>query len=175
MNDKKEIPQWRVLYTKPRAEKKAKDLLAEKGFVTYLPCTTVVKQWSDRKKKVLEPLFRSYLFIFSIESQLYEITREESIVGIVHFGEHLAVVREKEMDIIRKIEAGITDVAVVDHTIIEGQKVRIKTGPLTGTIGILTEFRGAQRVAIAIETLGSNLLINVAAGDITKVKEHEHS
>ncbi|MDR0815758.1 MAG: UpxY family transcription antiterminator [Bacteroidales bacterium] len=174
MNDKKtETPQWRVLYTKPRAEKKAQEILADRGFEVYLPCTTVVKQWSDRKKKVIEPLFKSYLFIKSVESQLYDARKEECIVGFIHFDDHPAVVREKEMDIIRKIEAGTyEDVVVVDHSITEGQQVRIKKGALKGTIGILTEFRGGQRVAVAIETLGCNLLVNVSVGDIAKVKNN---
>ena len=168
----KETPQWRVLYTKPRAEKKANDILTGKGFSTYLPCVTVVKQWSDRKKKVLEPLFKSYLFINSLENRIYEAKKDETIIGCIYFNGHPAVVREKEMEIIRSIEAGTyKDVVVVDHSITEGQQVQIKKGPLKGTLGILTEFKGGQRVAIAIETLGCNLLINVSVGDIEKVKE----
>jgi transcription antitermination factor NusG len=168
--DTEKTPKWRVLYTKPRAEKKADVILRKMGYVTYLPCTTVVKQWSDRKKKVKEPLFRSYLFVFCLENQIYEASLEDTIVKIVYFEGHPAVIREKEMSIIRKIEAGITDVVVVDQTIIQGQQVRIKAGQLKGFTGILTEFRGSQRVALAIESLGCNLIVEVSAGDIAKVK-----
>ena len=34
-----------------------------KGIESYLPLKKVLKQWSDRKKWVEEPLFRSYIFI----------------------------------------------------------------------------------------------------------------
>jgi len=164
----KELPQWRVLYTKPRAEKKAFELLGKKGYVAYLPCITVVKQWSDRKKKVSEPLFRSYLFVWCKAYQLTEAAKENNVVGIVRFDGKAAVVRDKEMEIIRRLEAGIETIAVIDHTLVTGQKVLITSGALQGVTGILTEFRGAQRVAIEIESLGCNLLVEVAAANITQ-------
>jgi hypothetical protein len=50
---------WLVIYTKPRAEKKVNERLLEEGFETYLPLQKVIRQWSDRKKKVEVPLFNS--------------------------------------------------------------------------------------------------------------------
>jgi transcription antitermination factor NusG len=164
-----EPPQWRVLYTKPRAEKKAFEALGNKGYQVYLPYTTVVKQWSDRRKKVQEPLFRSYLFVFCKSAQVFQAALEEpTIVGVVRFEGQSAVVRDKEMDTIRRIEAGKKEVAVVDSRLTTGQPVLIKAGKLKGMSGILTEFRGSQRVAIRIESLGCNLLVEVSAGDIKK-------
>ena len=54
---------WYALYTKPRKEQKVAQQLEELGFVVYLPLKVEVKQWSDRKKKVISPLFSSYVFI----------------------------------------------------------------------------------------------------------------
>ena len=54
---------WYVLYTKPRHEIKALERLAQNGFEVYCPMKTTLKQWSDRKKKVSEPLLPSYIFI----------------------------------------------------------------------------------------------------------------
>ncbi len=54
---------WYVLYTKSRNEKKLTQLLSEKGFDVYCPLQETVKQWSDRKKKVQEPIFKSYIFV----------------------------------------------------------------------------------------------------------------
>ena len=50
---------WHAVYTKPRWEKKVAALLDAKGIEYYCPLNRVVKQWSDRKKTVLEPLFKS--------------------------------------------------------------------------------------------------------------------
>ena len=161
--------QWMVLYTKPRSEKRACELLEKQGFKIYLPCITTIKQWSDRKKKVTEPLFKSYLFIYCKRNQIEKAGRGEHIVGIVRFNGQAAIVREEEIDAIRCIEAGTSKVAVVNKKLIIGQKIRIKQGKLQGLSGILTEYRGTQRVAIEIESLGCNLLIDIPASSVEEI------
>ena len=55
MSDNEKI--WHALYVRPRSEKKVANELIDMGFEVYLPVITVVRQWSDRRKKVIEPLF----------------------------------------------------------------------------------------------------------------------
>ena len=50
---------WHALYVRSRSEKKVLSQLEEMGVEAYLPLVTKVKQWSDRRKKVEEPLFKS--------------------------------------------------------------------------------------------------------------------
>ena len=54
---------WFAVYTQSRAEKKVFERLTKADFEAFLPLTTVVKQWSDRKKKVKVPLINSYVFV----------------------------------------------------------------------------------------------------------------
>jgi len=54
---------WYAIYTMPRWEKKVAGLLNEKNITTFCPINRVERQWSDRKKIVHEPLFRSYVFV----------------------------------------------------------------------------------------------------------------
>jgi transcription antitermination factor NusG len=54
---------WLVFYTKSRNEKSAYKNLKKFGFEPYLPLQKVLRQWSDRKKKVELPLFNSYIFV----------------------------------------------------------------------------------------------------------------
>jgi len=58
-----ENKKWFALYTKPKAEFKAKQELSDMKIENYLPYQTVIKQWSDRKKQIKELLFTSYIFI----------------------------------------------------------------------------------------------------------------
>ncbi|MEI9958604.1 MAG: transcription termination/antitermination NusG family protein [Ferruginibacter sp.] len=60
---------WHAVYTKPRWEKKVAALLEARGIEYYCPLNKVVKQWSDRKKVVLEPLFKSYVFVHVEEAK----------------------------------------------------------------------------------------------------------
>ncbi len=157
-----------VLYTKPRAEKRAFEILDQKGFFVYLPCSTILKQWSDRKKKVTEPLFKSYLFIYCPQDMIDIAAREDNIVGIVKFERQPAVVRDEEMAVIRRVEQGEPDVEVEHGSLSVGQKVQITAGGLKGLTGTLTEIRGARKVAIKIESLGVNLLIS--PGHVEEIK-----
>ena len=43
---------WIAVYTRPRSEKKVANELAKYEIESYVPIQSVVKQWSDRKKKV---------------------------------------------------------------------------------------------------------------------------
>jgi transcription antitermination factor NusG len=54
---------WFALYTKPRWEKKINTALLKKGIESWCPLQIIEKQWSDRKKIIEEPLFRSYVFV----------------------------------------------------------------------------------------------------------------
>ena len=63
MKESTQNSNWHVLYTKPRHEIKTLERLAQNGFEVYCPMKTTLKQWSDRKKKVSEPLLPSYIFI----------------------------------------------------------------------------------------------------------------
>ncbi|MDR1673449.1 MAG: UpxY family transcription antiterminator [Bacteroidales bacterium] len=163
MKSVKKPSQWRVLYTKPRSEKRAYEALIGKGYTAYLPCTTVIRQWSDRKKKVLEPLFKSYVFVLCRENQIGIAANDDTIVSVVRFEGRPAIVREKEMEMIRKIEAGIEEdeAEVVNQPFISGEKVRVMGGKLKGISGVLTEFRGSHRVAVSIDSLGCNIIIEV--------------
>ena len=54
---------WFVLYTKPRQELKVLECLTQLGIETYTPTKTVVKPWSDRKKKVKTCLLPSMVLV----------------------------------------------------------------------------------------------------------------
>lgn len=60
---------WYVLYTAPRAEKKVEERLRERGVECYLPLHRSPQVWSDRVKMVDKPLFISYVFVRSTETE----------------------------------------------------------------------------------------------------------
>lgn len=67
--------QWFVFYTKSRQEKKVRDLLLKSGYEVFLPMHKVMRQWSDRKKKVEVPLFNSYIFVNDLEHNISNILK----------------------------------------------------------------------------------------------------
>src|SRR6187402_1930352 len=99
MNDEKK---WYVVYTRPRWEKKVAYLLLAKGIEHYCPLNRVMKQWSDRKKVVLEPLFKGYIFVKLEEALKWDIKALDGIINFVYWLGKPALVKEDEINTIRK-------------------------------------------------------------------------
>ena len=94
---------WHVLYTKPRHEFKALERLAQKGFEVYCPMKTILKQWSDRKKKVSEPLLPSYIFIKITDKKRSIPLADPSVINYIFWLGKPAIVRESEIDTLKGI------------------------------------------------------------------------
>ena len=62
---------WFAFYTKSRQEKSVHNTLINNGYEVYLPLLRERKKWSDSKKWVEYPLFKSYLFIKIEPKTLY--------------------------------------------------------------------------------------------------------
>ena len=61
----------------------AEKRLAQRGIDVFLPKRSVLKTWSDRKKKVIEPLFRSYIFAKVNELVRLDVLRDDAILTTI--------------------------------------------------------------------------------------------
>lgn len=156
-------PQWYVLYTQPRHEKKVFELLMQKGYEMYLPLLKTIKQWSDRKKKVELPLFSSYVFIKTAREKNHpDILNTPGVVKFVTLGKEIARVREEHILQIKRILSETDQLDVVPAQPFQlRQKVEIIAGPFRGMKGILTDYKGTRQFALEIEELGSNLILQI--------------
>jgi len=73
---------WFVVYTKPRNELKVSQRLSVLGVENYTPTKTEVRQWSDRKKKILVPLLPSMVLV-SIHEK--EVNKVFEVAGVVRY------------------------------------------------------------------------------------------
>ena len=74
---------WFALYTRPRSEFKAAEQINSLGVYYYLPTITKVRQWSDRKKKITEPVIRGYIFIYGDEKERLISLEQQAVVRCV--------------------------------------------------------------------------------------------
>src|ERR1700749_5016142 len=89
---------WYPVYTHAKAEKKAAQSLEGKGIETYLPLRRQLKQWSDRKKWVEEPLIKSYLFVRIAEHDQTEVLMTRGIARFIYFGGKIASMPASQID-----------------------------------------------------------------------------
>jgi len=73
---------WFVLCTKPRNELKVTEWLTKIGVEVYTPTKIEVRQWSDRKKKVITPFLPSMVLVKLMEK---EVSMVFEVPGVVRF------------------------------------------------------------------------------------------
>lgn len=154
--------QWYAIYTRPRHEKKLSLKLSEKGIENYCPLVTTIKQWSDRKKKVEEPLFRSYIFVYVSEKEYYNAVSTKGAVRYVIFEGKAAPIRNEEIENIKKVINNKIDFNVSSEQFKIGQKVKIEYGALRGTYGEIISYSGKKYLLLRIKNIGYSLMIKIA-------------
>ena len=153
MNDEKK---WYVIYTRPRWEKKVASLLQAKAIEHYCPLNRVMKQWSDRKKIVFEPLFKGYIFVKVKESLKWDIKAVEGVINFVYWLGKPAEVKEDEINTIKKFLQEFDSVEIKNKDLIISTKVLVKQGVLMNFRGIVVQLKGNKAI-VNIESMGLEL------------------
>ncbi len=152
---------WFVVYVKSRSEKKVADELHTLAIEHYLPLQKVLKQWSDRKKWVEEPLFRSYIFVHIQQSEYYDVLNTNGAVKYISFEGKAVPVPEQQIDAI-KYYLGEKDPEILEDLHWEkGQKVEVIAGSLTGLKGELVEVKGKNKVSVEIEAVAKTIFLRI--------------
>lgn len=149
---------WHVIYTKPKNEKKVADRLQQIGVDVYCPLVTVVKQWSDRKKKVQMPLFNSYVFVSISEKEREIVFQVPGVVRYLFWLGKPAIVREEE---IATLKEGLRETLVSYEVrgIKVGDVLPIPSGPFHGKEGIIKQI-SKNSLQLVLTELGVLITLN---------------
>jgi len=93
---------WYVLHTKPRCEKKAEEQLSFIGINAYCPTRTEIKIWSDRKKRIDVALLNSMILVKINDKDINRVFECPFVVRYMFWLGKRAVVRESEVDVLKK-------------------------------------------------------------------------
>ena len=153
----RKVKYWTAFYTKPRSERKTAERLIEQGFEIYCPTKTVLKQWSDRKKKVKEPLFTSYVFAHVDEGDRQQILKDPGIVSNVKWLKEPVQIPSKEIDLIKQFLGEFPDAKVSPNKLFNvGDRVEIKEGIFKGAEGDVFKIKG-NNVVLFLQSLNQYL------------------
>ncbi|HLF44997.1 MAG TPA: UpxY family transcription antiterminator [Chitinophagaceae bacterium] len=151
---------WLAVYTRPRWEKKVNQLLEEKGVERYCPLNKVRRKWSDRMKVVEEPLFKSYVFVKVNNDDRTEVRMTPGVINFVYWQGKPAIIREKEINIIKRFLDEYEDVEARPVDIKINQRVRINAGPMIEQEGKVLNIKN-KTVTVAIDSLGYILIASI--------------
>ncbi len=160
---------WLAVYTRPRWEKKVSQLLAEKGVERYCPLNKVRRKWSDRIKVVEEPLFKSYVFVKVNDEDRTGVRMTPGIINFVYWNGKPAVIKEKEINAIKRFLDEYENVEVKPMEVKVNQRVKILVGPLMDQEGKVLEVKH-RTAKVAIDSLGYVLVASVEKTKLASVK-----
>ena len=150
-----------VVYTRPQQELKVASQLSAMGITNYCPTITLIKQYSDRKKKVIKPLLSSYVMVELEGKERNKVFACNGIVRYLFFLGKPAVVPASDIKLMRDHLNGayndskLTTLSVGDsHTIIEG--------PFSGVLGKVVETNNTK-VKLEVTSLGMRITLKKQA------------
>lgn len=160
---------WYPLYTRSRAEKTTQEALTKKNIISYLPLKKVLKQWSDRKKIVEEPLLKSYLFVYISAKEYAEVLMTNGVSRFIYFSGKIASIPDKQLADLKLLLANATDLEVIEYDISLGEKVLIKAGPFKGIMAELVSLKSKKSIVLRLQDLGYSIQINTSMAFIEPV------
>lgn len=139
LNGEPMVAEWHVLWTRSNCEQQVYDQLTARGFQPFLPKVEVWFRRGGVRRQEALPMFPGYLFLHHrMDKRSYlDVCRATGLVRLLGEGwDRLATVPAVEIEGIQRIVRA--RVAARPHPYLrEGQRVRITSGPLADTEGIL--------------------------------------
>jgi len=155
------MKKWFVLYTKPNQEIKVVNDLSQMGIKCYCPTTKVIKQYSDRKKKILKPLMPSYVLVYINESNRNDVFSVSGVVRYLFWLGKPAIIRESEVELMKRYLKGVYEsVSLTNFT--KGQLYRISEGILSGKTGKVIETQ-KNKIKLELQSLGMVVTLKLQA------------
>lgn len=155
---------WFAGRTRARAEKAVVRALEAAGFEAYLPLIERERQWADRVKRVLFPLFPGYVFLRAQAADLSAVRRLPGLVDVVSVEGRPSPVPEEELNSVRALVAGVNATGVLPSPsdfLEPGDPVEVVEGPFAGMKGVLIEERGSTRVSVKLTTIRQALAVEL--------------
>lgn len=151
---------WYALQVRTRREGSIETLLSGKGYRTFLPTWTVHGHLSGRTKQVNSPLFPGYIFCqFDAQDRL-PILVTPGVLCVVGRGRIPVPVEDAEISAVEAMVASGLPTEPCPFLEV-GQRVRIEDGALCGLEGILTSFKGRQKIVVSVTLLKRSVALEI--------------
>jgi transcription antitermination factor NusG len=152
--------QWWVAHTKSRREKALAWDLHAKRIPYFLPMIVRNKVWGGRKRKILKPLFTSYLFFRGDDHDRLAAFETDHLCATL-----VVPLREQFLREVRAIHQALAENVdlEIDSLATPGRRCRVKEGPLQGLEGTVIERQGKTRLVLSVTVVGSGTSLEIDA------------
>ena len=157
---------WYAIYVRSKHEKNVHSALLNKGIESSLPLKTVIRQWSDRKKKVQVPMFRGYVFVkINLNIDKLNILQTPGIVKLIHFNNQIPAIPEEQIFWLNTILTSESEINYeTQHQ--PGDEAEVIAGPLKGLKGQVIKQKSVLRVILWIEIIMQGVSVEIDSADL---------
>jgi transcriptional antiterminator RfaH len=158
---------WACAQLEPRREASALHFLKLNGYETYNPRLREVRRVGGRKITVMPSLFPGYCFVLIVAGHWWTARWSPGVVRLIMRGIEPAHVSDNIISDIRSRErAGLIE---LPKRLAPGARVRVISGPLHESIGMLAALRPHERVLALLHLLGSEAKVELARSAVEAV------
>jgi transcription antitermination factor NusG len=156
---------WYAIFTYPQHEKSVAKQLAMREVESFLPTYETVRVWKNRqRKKIVLPLFPTYLFVRIDFAQRTRVLQSPGVLQIVGNGKESVALPDAEIEFLR---SGLCRERIEPYReLVIGTKVRIKSGAMQGVEGTLVRKNENMRFILTLRLINQHAAIQVNAEDL---------
>ncbi|MGB2865982.1 MAG: transcription termination/antitermination NusG family protein [Sedimentisphaerales bacterium] len=152
---------WWLAYTRPRFEKAfAWDMFGH-GIGYFLPMREKIIFSGERKRRIMSPLFTSYVFFCGTESDRYTALTTNRLCHTMEVVDQERLIKE-----LARIEKALFNKLAIDSypQLPVGSRCRVISGPMLGSEGVIIERVDAKaRMILEVTVLGQGVLVEIDA------------
>ena len=165
------MEKWIAVYTKSRHEKVVIQELENKNIEAYCPIFKERRQWSDRKRWVEFPLFRSYVFAkIELKNSIY-ILQTTGVHHIIKFQGNISIIPDEIIQNIKSMIDGGFTVEQVEY-FVKGDEVIVVDGPLKGMDGIVVKIKNENKLVLKVAAIQQAIAAQIHPGYLKPKKKH---
>jgi transcription antitermination factor NusG len=152
-------PLW-VAHTKARAEKALAWDLLSLDIQYFLPMAEKLAIWGGRKRKILSPIFPSYLFFCGDLPKRHRVLATNRVCQVIAVHDRPQLMQELEAIRIALNSGRPMDLYPFAAV---GQPVRVARGPMRGVEGLVIRKDDVTRIVLQVSMLGQGVSLEISA------------
>lgn len=138
---------WWAFYTKARQEKTLADNLKSMAIPYYLPLLPRTASYGRSRVTRWIPLFPGYVFAFADDDERVQ-SLSTNRISTTLFVSQSELLRRDLLRLKTVLDSG--ELVTAEERLVEGERVRVTKGALTGIEGVVTGRRGEHRLLVSI-------------------------
>jgi transcription antitermination factor NusG len=160
---------WLVVKTKTKCEKFVRDKIMAMGIDAFVPLQKRTAKY-NRKVKVYElPLISCYTFVRLDKAKRNQVLALPYVQGMLRMNGKDCLVSPEEIHWLQKISGTDLEVRTETLSMQQGDRVMLAYGQLAGMEGTIVAKRSKHEVAVALESLGLQMVLQVDSSLLVRV------